>query len=181
MSCEDNNVWYFLSNCYFWWLVLFFSCLVTNILIQSILSTESQPCQASTSGIWEKKVQDLLFSTLPLHIYVSDYSVLGQGRKRQREQSYFCFTSVIVVHFLLPLCSKSLNVNSAIKLMSKFFRRSLTRLLSFIFLMEVELTILTSHVWHNDLIFYILQNDNHYESSYCLPVYQVIISLWLIL
>ena len=41
--------------------------------------------------------------------------------------------------------------------------------------MEVELTILASEVWHNDLIFYILQNDYHYESSYCLSVYQVII------
>ena len=57
----------------------FFSCPVTNILIQSILSTVSQPCQAS--GVGEEKVQDLHFSTLPLHIYVSDYSVLRQGRK----------------------------------------------------------------------------------------------------
>lgn len=81
------------------------------------------------------------------------------------------------MHFLLPVCSKSLNVNSVIEVMSEFFRRSLTRLLSFIFLMEVELTILASDVGHNDLLFYILQNDYHYESSYCLLVYQVIISL----
>lgn len=50
------------------------------------------------------------------------------------------------VHFLLPVCSKSLNVNSVIELIFEFFRRSLTRLLSFIFLMEVELTILASDV-----------------------------------